>query len=353
MTQNRVPMIVLFLAAVLIPGSAGLHAQAGRAMEKTGRTLHIASGGVGYGGYVRVSMWLLNNLVKQEPNANLWIDYHLTARRFRDGVLVLANRGAEISLVNSHGLASMALRGKGLFDRPIPLRGIANLPQHGWATFAVDAKLGIRSFADLKAKKTPLKIATGYLDGDNAVGFLLLELFKRHGIDPEEFKSWGGRFLEGIPSFTQEQIRSGGADAIFNEAFDGEDAKETARKRPLTFLGADPGVAKQMQDEYGWPFVTAPANHYPGQDTPFLAPDFSDWLICVREDMDDETAYRLAQIAVEKREELDVTRNYGTVNFGGVDPNNRRINLQTVSKTSIPLHPGARRYYQEKGLLRE
>jgi uncharacterized protein len=282
---------------------------------------------------------------------NLWFDLHPTGKRFRKGLIQLRDKKADVSLVNSEGLAIMALRGRGLFDRPIPLRGIGNLGSGEWTTFAIDAKFGIRSFADWKQKRTPLKIVTGYLD-DSAVGFLLLELMKRHGIDPEEFRTWGGEFIEGSPgAFAQEQLASGKADAVFQEAIIGDAVNELLRKRPMTFLSVDPDVAKQMQDEFGWPFITAPANTYPNQTTPFLAPDFADWLICVREDMDEDLAYRLAQIVVERRADLDETKSYGSVTFTRFDPYS--LDPSKVAKMSIPLHPGAQRYYQEKGLLPE
>ncbi|MBI3940809.1 MAG: hypothetical protein HY315_08240 [Acidobacteria bacterium] len=335
---------------------AGLPVLAQGSMAKNRGAIRISGGGVGYSGYARTTMWLLNNLLEQDPSTSLWLDFHMTARGFRDGLLDLAAGRADASVVNTQGVALMAYRGKGLFQTSIPVRGVAALPSGEWTTFAVDASLGIRSFADLKQKKVPLKITTGYLDGDNAIGFLLLELLRRHGIDPEEFKRWGGQFIEGKPTFTRDQLSSGKANAIFNEAFAEEDAKEIARRRPLNFLSVEAGVARQMHDEYGWPFVTVPAHTYPGQDAPFLAPDFAGWLIVVREDMDDDLAYRLAKIVVEKRDQREAAANYGGVTFPGSSnptPEDMTEFGRKVSTISIPLHPGAQRYYQEKGFLRE
>jgi uncharacterized protein len=309
----------------------------------------MASAGIGYGGYVRVTLWILNNLMKQDPSTNFWLDLHPTGTRFRQGLLLLADKKADIALVNSEGLAMMAIRGRGLFDKPIPLRGIANLGSGEWATFAVDAKWGIRSFAELKQKKPPLKIVTGDRD-DSASGFLVMELLKRHGIDPQEFRNWGGEFIHGgAGGVAMEHLASGRADAVFQEAIIGEPAIQLFRKRPMTFLSVDPNVAKQMEDEFGWPFVTVPANEYPNQDAPFLAPNFADWLICVREDMDPVFAYRLAQIAIEQRTELEQTRAYGSVTFSPLAPYS--LNPMDMVKMSIPLHAGAERYYREKGLI--
>ena len=336
---------------VLVQCSQSLPERDMGATDESSQSIRISSGGVGYGGYVRISLWLLSNLKKQYPERDFWLDYHLTQQAFRDGLLHLENNKAEISLVNTHSLATMALRGRGLFNRPIPLRAIAALPSYDWCIFAIDEKLGVRSFAELKEKQVPLKIATGFMGGDSAVTFVLLELLKRHGIDPDEFQRWGGQFLEGTSTTTRERVRSGEADAVFHEAAYNEEWQEIIQNRPMAFLSVDPAVAQQMQDEFGWAFLTVPASHFPGQEQPFLAPDFSDWLITVREDVEEDLAYRLAQIVVEKATELDEVSSYGSITFTGMEPYS--IDPVKAIQTSIPLHPGARRYYQEKGLLRE
>jgi len=299
------------------------------------RVIHISGAGVGYGGFVNVSLWLADNLMKQNDDLTIWFDYYYTGKAFRDGVLLLADGKADICLVNSQGVSNMALRGRGLFEQPVPLRAVAALPQHDWCLFAVDAKLGVQSFADLRERKVPLKIATGFLD--EPIAFLAFEVLKRHGIDLEEFKSWGGEFIEGTPPSSREEISSGRANAVFQEGAYNKAWEEVVRQRPLTYLSIEPEVAKEIEEELGWTSLTVPANYYPGQDKPFLALDFSDWLICVREDMDENMAYQLARIVVEKGEELE----HASLNL--LDP-------VKLAKTSIPLHPGAARYYKEKGL---
>ena len=312
-------------------------------------TIRMASAGVGYGGYVRISLWILNDLLGQDPSLNLWLDFHTTGTKFRRGLLQLADNQADIALVNTEGLAIMALRGRGLFDRPIPVRGIGNLGTGEWAVFAVDAKYEVHSFAELREKRAPLTIVTGDRD-DSASGFLVMELLRRHGIDPEEFLGWGGAFIHGgAGGFATAELVSGRADAVFQEAIIGPAIDALLEERPMNFLSVDPEVAEQIENEFGWPFVTVPANEYPNQDAPFLAPNFTGWLICLREDMDADLAYRLAEIVVQQHEDLEQTRNYGSVTFSPLAPYS--IDPNEVAQMAIPLHPGAQRYYEENGLL--
>jgi len=315
------------------------------APAESGKSLRISSAGVGQGGFAIISAWLFRNLKPLYPDRDMWLDYHVTGTAFRDGLLLVADRKAEITLVNTHHLTAMALKGNGFMKRPIPLRAIAGLPFFDWCLFAVDAKHGIRSFADLKEKKVPLKIATGFLNDDNLVTFLLMEVLKRHGIDPEEFKRWGGQFVgSGTATLARKAYLAGEVDAIFQEAGFMPGWHADVKKRPTTFLSIEPAVARQMQEEFGWNSHTVPPNHYPGQKEEFVALDFSDWVLCVREDIEEELAYRIAQITVEKAREIDPQ----IATFGGT-PN--EFDPAMALKTSIPLHPGAQRYYREKGLL--
>ena len=319
------------------------------APERSSSEIRMASAGVGYGGYVRISLWILNNLMQQDPSLDLWLDLHTTGTKFRRGLLQLAANEADIALVNTQGLAQMAIRGTGLFDTPIPLRGIGNLGSGEWAVFAVDAEYDVHSFAELREKQAPVTIVTGDRD-DSASGFLVMELLRRHGIDPEEFRSWGGQFIHGgAGGFATAELVSGRADGVFQEAIIGPAVMEFMRETPMNFLSVDPEVAEQLEQEYGWPFVTVPANEYPNQPEPFLAPNFADWLVCVRADMDDDLAYRIAQIVVEQREDLDQRQSYGSVMFTPFAPYS--IDPDRAAEMSIPLHPGAQRYYEEAGLL--
>jgi TRAP transporter TAXI family solute receptor len=307
------------------------------------------NGSVGYSQFLRVSQWLARNLVQDKDPPQVWFDYHITAKMFRDSLLQLASGQAEITLINSRGVAAMAVRGTGLFDTPLPnLRAIAALPHYDWAFFAVDASLGVRSFAELRQKKIPLTLTTGFLDGDNAVGFMAIEVLRRHGIDPADIRRWGGEIRGGSFGENRADMLSGKANAVFQEAARGKEWEELAKERPLAFLPLEPAVAKALSNELGFGALEVPANYYPGQHEPFLAVDFSDWPICVREDMDDRLAYRLAQIVVERREELDREYRSEPARYSSI---NYPLTPQKLRVTDpLPLHPGAARYYRENGV---
>ena len=296
----------------------------------------IRMSSAGTGPFQRVAYWLAGNLFKSHPDLTIWTQYSEAGRGFRDGVLSLQQKKTDITVVNSRMIAAMAVRGRGLFQRPFPgLRGISIFPQHDWCLFAVDASLGVRSFEELKAKKIPLKLATGY--PNDGIAFLALEILRRHGISREDLLQWGGEFIEGTPVMSANAINTGRANAIFQEGAYNDRWKEMARKRALVFLPLDPDVARKMHDELGVDTLTVPEQFYPGQTQAILTLAFSDFLLCVREDMADDMAYELARIAAEKREEMP-----GHEYFPKIDP------AAMADTSPVPLHPGALRYYKEK-----
>ena len=77
------------------------------------------------------------------------------------------------------------------------------------------------------------------------------------------------------------------------------------------------------------------------EDVPTL--DFSDWIMFCRDDLSDDVAYYLVKTidenkdAFPKRIPVGLT---GPVDFAAA-----------AKKMPIPLHPGAERYYREKGYI--
>ena len=111
------------------------------------------------------------------------------------------------------------------------------------------------------------------------------------------------------------------------------------------------GILQDLEKEFGWSSITVPANYYTNQPEPLVAPDFSDWLLCARADLDDNLVYQIARIIVENgsgtaNKELAGTRLVVLTNpQPPVDPR------KAVDTTPVPLHPGAERLYRERGLL--
>jgi uncharacterized protein len=102
-------------------------------------------------------------------------------------------------------------------------------------------------------------------------------------------------------------------------------------------------VPKETVDKIGPPFVATiiPANTYTGQDKDVPTAAVINYLV-TSADVSDDVAYQMTKLIFESLPEL------ANAHIAG-----KEIKLETAATGSpVPLHPGAIRYYKEKGVLK-
>jgi TRAP transporter TAXI family solute receptor len=102
-------------------------------------------------------------------------------------------------------------------------------------------------------------------------------------------------------------------------------------------------VPKEVVDKIGPPFVatTIPANTYTGQDKDVPTAAVINYLVTSSK-VSDDLAYEMTKLVFESLPELTTAHAAG-----------KEIKLETAASGSpVPLHPGAIRYYKEKGLIK-
>ena len=102
-------------------------------------------------------------------------------------------------------------------------------------------------------------------------------------------------------------------------------------------------VPKDIVDKIGPPFVSAmiPANTYSGQDKDVPTAAVINYLV-TSSAVSDDLAYQMTKLVFESLPELANSHAAG-----------KEIRLETAAMGSpVPLHPGAIRYYKEKGLIK-
>ncbi|HYX25206.1 MAG TPA: TAXI family TRAP transporter solute-binding subunit, partial [Thermoanaerobaculia bacterium] len=102
-------------------------------------------------------------------------------------------------------------------------------------------------------------------------------------------------------------------------------------------------VPKEVVDKIGPPFVavTIPANTYTGQDKDVPTAAVVNYLV-TSSAVSDDLAYQMTKLIFESLPELANSHVAG-----------KEIKLETAAAGSpVPLHPGAIRYYKEKGLIK-
>ena len=249
-------------------------------------------------------------------------------------------------------MAVLAHAGNAYFEKPYKnLRSIAVFPQNDWVACIADADLGIDSYEDIRAGKMAVRIATNRIGKANGVSFLVEQIFRAHGITPDDIQSWGGSFVEvrGAPGAAQ-TVLDGGADIACHEYW--KAFFRLTDKKPVAILPVTEEAMNELMDKFAYQRNIIPKDVYgkglPAEDV--LAVDYSDWLVLTNANVPDEIAYTAARVAVEDR-----VRGYERLYAGQAD-RQRSADIPVDSKlmwknVGVQLHPGAERYYRESGLM--
>jgi TRAP transporter TAXI family solute receptor len=281
-----------------------------------------------------------------------YIAYGTRGNSTSANIYAVGEHEVDFAITTPPVMAALARAGKAYFEKPYDdLRSIAVFPQNDWVMCVADKSLGLSGYSDIRDRKLAVRVATNRIGKANGVAFLVEQLFRAHGITPEDIESWGGGFIEvnGAPGAAQ-KVLDGEADIACHEYW--KAFYRLTDKQPVTFLPVTEAAMKELEDKYSYRRNTIPKDRYgpglPADD--ILAVDYSDWLVLVNANVPDEIAYTAAKVAVEDKE-----RGYERLYAGQTD-RERSADIPVDPKlmwknVGVPLHPGAERYYREKGLM--
>jgi TRAP-type uncharacterized transport system substrate-binding protein len=254
------------------------------------------------------------------------------------------NGEADIAICNPGGVLGMALRGSGPFKKPYPLRSIMVIPQFDQLAFALSAKTPIKSFGELKRTRYPLKVS---LRGqpDHSVHFVCNHVLSAYGISLSDIESWGGKvmYTEGLPFVDARlgAVERGEIDAVWDEALPLWAPR--AIDMGMHFLPVDePELAALEADGLKRAAITD--EEYPGLGETVWTVDFSGWPVFCLDTAPDEMIYNFCA-ALEARKDR--------IPWFGAGP----LPLEKLCQDSkdgslfLPLHPGAERFWRERGYL--
>jgi hypothetical protein len=268
-----------------------------------------------------------------------------------DAVHAVADGLVDVALAVPACFVPMAVEGLGPFAGGTRrnLRALGTMPQTDRLVFAIKAERGIASFAELRAKRPALVISTSADDGVNMVGFAAQRMLDCAGLPRATIEAWGGRFIEAErPQDCVAAVRTGVADAIIHEAVMTPFWHDLAAAVPLRFLPPEPATLAEMERRFRWPAASLPAGYFPGLESTLETLEFSDFLMLARADMPDDLAYLIAWCMCERRESIE--RGYRHIPPAR-SPLTYPLDPAKIARTSIELHPGARRYYNDAGVL--
>jgi TRAP-type uncharacterized transport system substrate-binding protein len=300
-------------------------------------TLHLR-GDWGTANLHRVCGWITQELAARcGPHTRIAI---WNGRGCVDAMRAVGRGDVQIALTTPAAFAAEALDGRNVYaGESFPgLRALGVVPQRDRLVMGVRRGLGITSFAQLRAERPALTLATSVNDGVNHVGLAAHALLGRAGVD---VLGWGGTFLsDERPPETFAHVAAGRADAVIHEAVMLPSWQEFGGG--LHFLEVEPDVLDDLRRAHGWPDAVVEAGHFPGCPR-FRTLDFSDFLVLTRDDLPDDVAYAVAWVLGETRAVLE--RQYRHLPPDR-SPVTYPLDPAAMGRTPIPLHPGAAAYYQ-------
>ncbi|MEY4343908.1 MAG: hypothetical protein RI970_602 [Pseudomonadota bacterium] len=188
----------------------------------------------------------------------------------------------------------------------------------------------IRTLADLKGKGLSVGAAKSGTELNTRA------LFKAAGMS---YKDLGK--IEYLPyAESVELIKNRQLDATLQSAGLGvASLKDLSTSLDIVVVSVPAEIVKKM----GAPFVAAkiPANTYKGQTEDVNTASVINYLV-TRKDVSEATAYQMTKLFYESLPEMIASHSAA-----------KDISLKDAAKNSpVPLHPGAAKYYKEKGLIK-
>ncbi|MEW6669509.1 MAG: TAXI family TRAP transporter solute-binding subunit [Thermodesulfobacteriota bacterium] len=223
-----------------------------------------------------------------------------------------------------------ARKGEGPFKgKPIDFLAVVRLLPNG-NIWVVLEKSSIKSIPELKGHKVAVGPASGGL------GVIARTQLAAYGID---YKQDIKPFFMGAGEMA-EALKDGAVEASFLTEELAHMVASTHKIRPLTWEKKTLDAFLAKHPYYGE--YTYPAKHFKGVDSPVLTADNGIQLICSK-DMSEEMVYKLTKAIVEN---LGCMANIYA-------PAKVLTPAWTATELGNPVHPGAIRYFKEKGLWKK
>ena len=175
--------------------------------------------------------------------------------------------------------------------------------------------------------------------------FTVIAVMKAAGFTLADLKKWGCKVIS-VPRPShpdrRDAIQNGTVNAVFDEGI--KSWGQTALDNGFVYLPIERQVLKQLSS-MGYRTSVVPQSRFRGMPADVATVDFSGWPMVVRADMPNDVAFALCE-AIEKRKHLIPTDNFKPIDIGQLCANDEE------APYNIPLHPGARRFYRERGCLK-
>ena len=266
------------------------------------------------------------------------------------GVLAIADGQADFTATATGTEVRLANEGQSPYTKP--LKGkfsyVMQLYDNQFIHFLMtkewaDAN-GVRSWADIANKKPKMRLAINRPDNPQTTIGGPYEVMKAYGFSINDIEKWGGSFVLGNSQIGLDAITDGKAD-VFMNARNLNDAlvKDVAGKRPLLWIDGDRATVQKAADTFSNKADMVEKGTYPFMEKDY--PTVRMWVaLLAGSHVPDEVVYKYVKAMAENEARVR--------EIGGSLKTSFTTQKMATNPANLPYHPGALRYYKERGLVK-
>ncbi len=269
----------------------------------------------------------------------------LSAVSSADGIFAVAAREADLAIINPAAVLAVALRGRGIFKQPMPVRAVAVIPSGDQFVFAVRPETGLSRFEDIAVRKPKLRI-TMRAAPDHSLHAMFDDVAAAAGFSRDDIAAWGGEIRKSgsVPWTHTETFKSlvrHDVDAIFDEA--AYVWVPQALAAGITILPLAEATVMKLE-AMGYRRAVLAKSLYPQLPHDVLTIDFSGWTVFVHAEADDALVTRICEGLVARKARIPWEE-------PGDLPVERMAREAPDTPQCVPLHPAAERFWKSRGYL--
>jgi TRAP transporter TAXI family solute receptor len=266
------------------------------------------------------------------------------------GVLAVAEGQADFTATASGTEIRLANEGTAPFTKP--LKGkfsyVMQLYDNQFIHFLMTREWaeanGVKSWADIAAKKPRMRLAINRTDNPQTTIGGPYEVMKAHGFTISDIEKWGGSYVLGNSQIGLDAITDGKADVFMNARNLGDSlVKDVAGKRALLWIDGERATIQKAADAFNFKADMVEKGTYPFMEKDY--PTVRMWISLVAGNhVSEEVVYKYVKAVAENEARVQAIGGSLKTSFTAAKMSNNPANL--------PYHPGALRYYKEKGLVK-
>jgi TRAP transporter TAXI family solute receptor len=266
------------------------------------------------------------------------------------GVLAIAEGQADFTATATGTEVKLANEGQSPYQKP--LKGkfsyVMQLYDNQFIHFLMtkewaDAN-GVKSWADIAKKKPKMRLAINRPDNPQTTIGGPYEVMKAYGFSINDIEKWGGSFVLGNSQIGLDAITDGKADVFMNARNLGDSlVKDIAGKRPLLWIDGDRATVQKAADTFNNKADMVEKGTYAFMEKDY--PTVRMWVsLLAGSHVPDEVVYKYVKSIAEGEARVQA--------IGGSLKTSFTIAKMATNPANLAYHPGALRYYKEKGLVK-